>query len=66
MGSCNRMNSFFLFNDYLIIQDVLFTHKMKNVFTEWPLVNGCKCKLRISGKDEYDVSKNFKEGSEEK
>jgi hypothetical protein len=30
------------------------------------LVNGCKCKLRISGKDENDVSKDFEKGSEEK
>jgi hypothetical protein len=39
---------------------------MKIAFTMWPMVYKCICKLRISGKDENDVSKDFKEGFEEK
>ena len=62
----DSMNSVFTFNDCLIIKVVLFTHKMKIAFTIWPMVYKCICKLRISGKDENDVSKDFKEGSEEK
>ena len=31
--------TFLLFNDYLIIDLLLFSHKMKNVLTNWPMVS---------------------------
>ena len=67
-GVCSffdSMNSLFTFNDCLIIKVVLFIHKLKKCIYQVAVGKWIK-KIRISGKDVYDVSKDFEEGSEEK
>ena len=55
--------TFLLFNDYLIIDLLLFSHKMKNVLTNWPMVSTRRI---ITRKEKRYVFQDIKKRSKEK